>query len=196
MIKQDYYATNKQGNCVNYGFKCFSCSHWHGYFDNGTCDMFKTTFTTTSGSMIKKDLEEVTANGLSVMEEMGIKITPKKRFDIVKSKLVKNAYVIEDKEKQFTFPTLVGDNRGLIAYEKALNKLSEENEELKNDLNDALNRIEERSIDIQLLKEENELKGDFRNFINEDIIRIKNENKELKKEVKNLNVLINNSKKD
>ena len=121
---------------------------------------------------------------------------PKKRFDIVKSKLVKNAYVIEDKEKQFTFPTLVGDNRGLIAYEKALNKLSEENEELKNDLNDALNRIEERSNDIQLLKEENELKGDFRNFINEDIIRIKNENKELKKEVKNLNILINNSKKN
>ena len=121
---------------------------------------------------------------------------PKKRFDIVKSKLVKNAYVIEDKEKQFTFPTLVGDNRGLIAYEKALNKLSEENEELKNDLNDALNRIEERSNDIQLLKEENDLKGDFRNFIYEDIIRIKNENKELKKEVKNLNILINNSKKN
>ena len=109
---------------------------------------------------------------------------PKKRFDIVKSKLVKNAYVIEDKEKQFTFPTLVGDNRGLIAYEKALNKLSEENEELKNDLNDALNRIEERSNDIQLLKEENELKADFRNFINEDIVRIKNENEQLKKEVK------------
>lgn len=48
MIKKDYYATNKQGNCVNYGFSCFSCSHWHGYFNNGSCDMFKTSFTTTN----------------------------------------------------------------------------------------------------------------------------------------------------
>lgn len=45
MIKQDYYATDSQGNCVNYGF---NCSHWHGYFDNGSCDMVKTTFTTIS----------------------------------------------------------------------------------------------------------------------------------------------------
>ena len=90
--------------------------------------------TTTSSSMIKEDLEEVTANGLSVMEEMGIKITPKKRFNIVKSKLVENAHFIEDGKKQFTFPTLVGDNRGLIAYEKALNKLSEENELLNKEL--------------------------------------------------------------
>ena len=48
MIKQDYYATDKQGNCVNYGLNCFSCSHWHGHFDNGSCDMVKITFTTTS----------------------------------------------------------------------------------------------------------------------------------------------------
>ena len=54
-----------------------------------------------------------------------------KRFKITKSKVVQNAHVIEDKEKQFTFPTLVGDNRGLIAYKQALNKLSEENEELQ-----------------------------------------------------------------
>ena len=67
----------------------------------------------------------------SVLEKMGFKITPKKRFDIVKSKLVHNAYVIEDEKKQFTFPTLVGDNRGLIAYEEALNKLSEKNEQLQ-----------------------------------------------------------------
>ena len=141
MIKQDYYAINKQGNCVNYGFKCFSCSHWHGYFDNGTCDMFKTSFITISSnmikedSMIKKDLEEVTANELRD-----------------------------------------------VKYENE--ELKQEIKELEKDLNDALNQIEERSIDIQLLKEENELKADFRNFINEDIIRIKNENKELKKEVK------------
>ena len=35
-------------------------------------------------------------------------------------------------------------------------KLSEKNEELQENLNDAINRIEERSIDIQLLKKENE----------------------------------------
>lgn len=87
--------------------------------------------TTISSSMIKEDLEKVTANGLSVMEEMGIKITPKKRFNIVKSKLIEKAHVVEDEKKQFTFPTLVGDKRGLIAYEKALNKLSEENEQLQ-----------------------------------------------------------------
>ena len=51
MIKQDYYVTDKQGNCVNHGFNCFSYSHWHGYFDNGSCDMVKTTFTTTSGGV-------------------------------------------------------------------------------------------------------------------------------------------------
>lgn len=48
MIKQDYYATDKQGNCVNRGFNCFNCSHWYGYFDNGGCDMVKKTYTVTS----------------------------------------------------------------------------------------------------------------------------------------------------
>ena len=74
-----------------------------------------------------------------------------------------------------------------------LNEQEEQIKELEKDLNDALNRIEERSIDIQLLKEENgnlkkenELKGDFRNFINEDIVRIKKENEKLKNEIKML----------
>lgn len=69
-----------------------------------------------------------------------------------------------------------------------LNEQGKTIKELEKDLNDALNRIEERSIDVQLLKEENgnlkkenELKGDFRNFINEDIVRIKKENEKLKK---------------
>ncbi len=43
MIKKNYYATDKQGNCVNRGFYCFNCSHWYGYFDSGGCDMIKTT---------------------------------------------------------------------------------------------------------------------------------------------------------
>ena len=131
---------------------------WNADENFNVWEIQPTKETTTSSTMIKEDLEEVTANGLGVMKEMGIKITPKKRFNIVKSKLIENAHVIEDKEKQFTFPTLVGNDRGLIAYEKALNKLSEENE----------------------------LKGDFRNIISEDIVRIKNENEQLKKEVKKI----------
>lgn len=74
-----------------------------------------------------------------------------------------------------------------------LNEQGKTIKELEKDLNDALNRIEERSIDVQLLKEENgnlkkenELKGDFRNFINEDIVRIKKENEKLKNEIKML----------
>ena len=65
-------------------------------------------------------------------------MTENKRFKITKSKLVQNAYVIEDKEKQFTFPTLVGDKRGLIGYEKALNKLSEQNASIKGRIIDAM----------------------------------------------------------
>ena len=74
-----------------------------------------------------------------------------------------------------------------------LNEQDKTIKELEKDLNDALNRIEERSIDVQLLKEENgnlkkenELKGDFRNFINEDIVQIKKENEQLKQENKEL----------
>ncbi len=51
MIKKDYYATNKQGQCVNHGLNCFSCSHWVGYFDNGACDMQKPAYTTTNINM-------------------------------------------------------------------------------------------------------------------------------------------------
>ena len=70
-----------------------------------------------------------------------------KRFKITKSKLVENAYVIEDEKKQFTFPTLVGDNRGLIAYEKALNELSEENEKLKKKI------LEEIDLEVAYVNE-------------------------------------------
>ena len=54
-----------------------------------------------------------------------------KRFEIVKSKLIKDGWVISDKLKQFTFPTLKGDKRALVSYCKALNELAEENEQLK-----------------------------------------------------------------
>lgn len=43
-----------------------------------------------------------------------------------------------------------------------------------------VNKLNELSEENAKLKKENELKGDFRNFINEDIVQIKNENKQLK----------------
>ena len=56
-----------------------------------------------------------------------------KRFEIVKSKLIKDGWVISDKLKQFTFPTLKGDKRALVSYCKALNELHEEKEQLLSD---------------------------------------------------------------
>lgn len=45
MIKKDLYAGNKQGECVNYGFNCFNCSHWNN--NSNHCDMMEThTYTT------------------------------------------------------------------------------------------------------------------------------------------------------
>lgn len=55
----------------------------------------------------------------------------KKRFEIVESELVKDGWVISDKLKQFTFPTLRGDKRALVSYCKALNELVKENMMLK-----------------------------------------------------------------
>ena len=48
---------------------------------------------------------------------------------------------------------------------------------------DKLNEQEER---IKKLEEENKLKGDFRNFVNEDIVQIKKENEQLKEALKEL----------
>lgn len=66
----------------------------------------------------------------------------KDRFDIVKSKLIKDGWVISDKLKQFTFPTLKGDKRALFSYCKAFNELAEENIELH--------------IQLDFLKDENQ----------------------------------------
>ena len=63
-------------------------------------------------------------------------MTENKRFEIVKSKLIKDGWVISDKLKQFTFPTLKGDKRALISYCKALNELAEENTRLRQCLNE------------------------------------------------------------
>lgn len=54
-----------------------------------------------------------------------------KRFNIRKSHILKNGWFIEDNLKKFTFPTLKGDKGWLISYCKALNKLFEDNKQLK-----------------------------------------------------------------
>ena len=52
-------------------------------------------------------------------------MTENKRFIIVKSKLVENGWVIDDKCKEFVFHTIVGNKRGLITYCKILNSFQD-----------------------------------------------------------------------
>lgn len=65
-----------------------------------------------------------------------------------------------------------------------------------NKLNEQEERIKELEEENKRLKKENELKGDFRNFINEDMVRIKKENEQLKNALKNsyLNEICENCK--
>lgn len=49
---------------------------------------------------------------------------------------------------------------------------------------------------IKELESENKLKGDFRNFINEDIVRIKKENEQLKKMLDNVANYMQKQRKD
>lgn len=100
-----------------------------------------------------------------------------KRFKITKSKLVQNAHVIEDGKKQFTFPTLVGDNRGLIGYEKALNELSEENEQLKQSFDKSLLNHTKTCDEYRILSKKNK--------------RLTEENEELKQEIEEHKAVIN-----
>lgn len=48
-----------------------------------------------------------------------------RRFNIVKSKLVENGWVINDKCNEFVFPTFVGDKKQLIAYCNAFNRFQD-----------------------------------------------------------------------
>ena len=99
-----------------------------------------------------------------------------KRFEIVKSKLIKDGWVISDKLKQFTFPTLKGDKRALVSYCKALNELHEENNELRLQLNlcsDQRNEFHrgarENANRVGKLKKENEqLKSFIKSLANPD----------------------------
>lgn len=90
-----------------------------------------------------------------------------------------------------------------LAYEQNT-KLKQENKELEKENLDLKNSIcfdelatdavcqliTKKDKEIRKLKEENELKGDFRNFINEDIVQIKKENEKLKNEIKMLKTTI------
>ena len=56
-----------------------------------------------------------------------------KRFNIVQSEIVEDGKFIQDNNKKYSFPT-TKDSSSLIMYEKALNELSDENEQLKKEL--------------------------------------------------------------
>lgn len=100
-------------------------------------------------------------------------MTENKRFEIVKSKLIKDGWVISDKLKQFTFPTLKGDKRALISYCKALNELAEENKELKAMCEDY------RKLSIQYQQKYNEKISD-NTFLEKENKELKAENRQLK----------------
>lgn len=54
------------------------------------------------------------------------------------------------------------------------------------DASDIVRILKKLQEENERLKKENDLKGDFRNFINEDIVRIKKENEQLKQEIDSL----------
>lgn len=50
-----------------------------------------------------------------------------KRFNIIESRIVKDAWFIEDSLKEFTFPTIKNGKDTCFTLCKALNKLSDDN---------------------------------------------------------------------
>lgn len=113
-----------------------------------------------------------------------------KRFTIEKSTILNGAKFINDKNNEFIFTT-TEETQSLKTYEKALNKLNEENEKLhqevrrlKIDFNDAcgiVHDLRESKLDLEdeneELKKENEKLKDFNThyeqwFRNEEIKEI------------------------
>ena len=86
-----------------------------------------------------------------------------KRFKITKSELVEDGYVIDDTKKLYTFPIVV-DKLRLIAYEKALNELFEENEVLRR-------HIERSMIDKIRVVDVLGCARDYQFYGNEDIVK-------------------------
>ena len=89
------------------------------------------------------------------------KMTENKRFEIKQSAMDNNRYVIHDSKKEYTFPVL--DSTLNYMFCKALNELSDENEQLRKE-NDMLscelsvsaNKEISRNCRIAELEEENE----------------------------------------
>ena len=88
-------------------------------------------------------------------------MTENKRFEIKQSAMNNNRYVIHDSKKEYTFPVL--DSTLNYMFCKALNELSDENEQLRKE-NDMLscelsvsaNKEISRNCRIAELEEENE----------------------------------------
>ena len=74
-------------------------------------------------------------------------MTEDKRFEIKQSAMNNNRYVIHDSKKEYTFPVL--DSTLNYMFCKALNELSDENEELKQYNDELISKIDflERIID-------------------------------------------------
>lgn len=58
-------------------------------------------------------------------------MTENERFEIVNSMLIPDAFVIQDKYKQFTFPAIEHHKEFLHPYKRALNTLNSEKEQLR-----------------------------------------------------------------
>ena len=97
----------------------------------------------------------------------------KKRFNIVSSKIVEDGKFIQDNNKKYSFPT-TRYSSSLVMYEKALNELSDENEQLKNmirhDYEERKKVINNYCDKIKKIEKENE--------------ELKKENQELKRKLK------------
>lgn len=95
-----------------------------------------------------------------------------KRFNIVSSEIVEGGKFIQDNNKEHSFPTTIYPS-SLVMYEKALNELSDENEQLKKDLKKQF---------VPFAKAD----GNYTTVNTEEFIKILNENEQLKQEKQEL----------
>ncbi len=122
-----------------------------------------------------------------------------KRFTINNSNIVQDGYFIKDNVGNFSFPTTI-DGSDLIMYHKALNKLNDENEQLKQEMGDLgtihaeeINKIENEFDDeiLKLEKENEQLKErciqfDFLKAENSHMKSVLEENEQLKQQIRDM----------